>query len=232
MKYLECPQITEFDVALQSGIDVGDYCVQGRLEIYSCKLASSEKRLASSLDRQLVQDLGTPEEGGWNQSISPASASPLGSMNEVHTRKLLINMILTLNNTFADYDFRDLKPEDFVREASLEMVMNSVNSKMSRVDEATNSDFCNRLWGALTSEMSLRECEIYSYVADLDDDALSIGKIWSVNYFFYNKKLKKLAFFACWVRSKSRSRSMEGADDGDQFEMDSDGDMDFDMDAQ
>eukprot|EP00961_Rhodomonas_salina_P195425 2638370-Rhodomonas_salina.4 len=55
---------------------------------------------------------------------------------------------------------------------------------------------------------------------------------WSVNYFFYNKKLKKLAFFACWVRSKSRSRSMEGADDGDQFEMDSDGDMDFDMDAQ
>ena len=59
---------------------------------------------------------------GWNQSISPASASPLGSMNEVATRKLLINLILTLNNTFADYDFRDLKPEDFVCEPSLEMV--------------------------------------------------------------------------------------------------------------
>jgi hypothetical protein len=43
-------------------------------------------------------------------------------MNEVHTRKLLINLILTLNNTFADYDFRDLKPEDFVKEMSLEMV--------------------------------------------------------------------------------------------------------------
>ena len=27
------------------------------------KLASSEKRLASSLDRQLVQDLGAPDEG-------------------------------------------------------------------------------------------------------------------------------------------------------------------------
>ncbi len=35
----------------------------------------------------------------------------------------------------------------------------------------------SRLWGALSSEMSLRECEIYSYVADLDDDALSIGKM-------------------------------------------------------
>jgi hypothetical protein len=39
-------------------------------------------------------------------SISPASASPLGSVNESSTRKLLINLILTLNNTFADYDFR------------------------------------------------------------------------------------------------------------------------------
>mmetsp|Transcript_1214 Transcript_1214/g.2359 ORF Transcript_1214/g.2359 Transcript_1214/m.2359 type:complete len:233 (+) Transcript_1214:79-777(+) len=232
MKYLECAQITELDVELQSGIDVGDYCVQGRLEIYSCKLASSEKRLASSLDKQLVQDLGAAEAEGWNQSISPASASPLGSVNEVHTRKLLINMILTLNNTFADYDFRDLKPEDFVREASMEMVMNSVNSKMSRVDDATNSEFCTRLWGALTDEMSLRECEIYSYVADLDDDALSIGKIWSVNYFFYNKRLKKLAFFACWVKSKSRSRSMEGMEDGDELDMDSDGEMEFDMEDQ
>ena len=27
-----------------------------------------------------------------------------------------------VDNTFADYDFRDLKPEDFVREHSLEMV--------------------------------------------------------------------------------------------------------------
>ena len=29
-------QITELDVALQSGIDIGDSCVQGRVEIYSC----------------------------------------------------------------------------------------------------------------------------------------------------------------------------------------------------
>jgi hypothetical protein len=28
---------------------------------------------------------------------------------------------------------------------------------------------------------------------------------WSVNYFFYNKQLKKLAFFACWIKSKLRS---------------------------
>jgi len=106
MKYLECPQITELDVQLQSGIDIGDHFVKGRLEIYSCKLAPSEKRLASSLDKQLIHELGPTEDQGLPHSISPASASPLGSVNEVATRKLLINLILTLNNTFADYDFR------------------------------------------------------------------------------------------------------------------------------
>jgi hypothetical protein len=97
-------------------------------------------------------------------SISPASASPLGSVNESSTRKLLINLILTLNNTFTDYDFRDLKPEDFVREASLDLIMTSVNNRLSRVDDATSSEFCTKLWAGLTSEMALRDCEIYSYV--------------------------------------------------------------------
>ena len=70
------------------------------------KLAPSEKRLASSLDKQLINELGGAEEHAMPTSISPASASPLGSVNEAGTRKLLINLILTLNNTFADYDFR------------------------------------------------------------------------------------------------------------------------------
>uniref|UniRef100_A0A7S0M5M4 Repressor of RNA polymerase III transcription n=1 Tax=Cryptomonas curvata TaxID=233186 RepID=A0A7S0M5M4_9CRYP len=245
MKYLECPPITELDVALQSGINVGEYIVQGRLEIYSCKLAPSEKKLASSLEKQWVgsppaHHLVLPEDHpgaspaslGSAAGTAPGSAgapgsSPLGSVGDSATRKLLINLILTLNNSFADYDFRDLRPEDFVREASVEMVMNSVNAKLSRVEDGEQAEFCGRLWKALDHELSLKECDVYSYVADMDQDALSLGKIWSVNYFLYNKKLKKLAFFACWVKSQSRSRSME--DDSDRDGMDSDDDgMDFD----
>mmetsp|Transcript_46620 Transcript_46620/g.146161 ORF Transcript_46620/g.146161 Transcript_46620/m.146161 type:complete len:232 (-) Transcript_46620:106-801(-) len=227
MKYLECAPITELDVALQSGIDIGDSCVQGKLEIYSCKLASSERKLASSLD-SVWKD--TPAENEHvHHSLSPTSASPLGSVNEFATRKLLINLILTLNNTFADYDFRNLRPEDFTRESSLEMVMNSVNSKMSRVDDGSDSNFCTRLWSALTSEMCLRECEIYSYVADMDEDALSYGKLWSVNYFFYNKKLNKLAFFACWIKSKGRSSLLLEDDDDDEMTLESDNDLEFEM---
>lgn len=39
------------------------------------------------------------------------------------------------------YD-RDLKPEDFVREASLDLIMASVNNRLSRVDEATRYVCC------------------------------------------------------------------------------------------
>lgn len=52
---------------------------------------------------------------------------------------------------------------------------------------------------------------------DMDDDALSIGKIWSVNYFFYNKQLKKLAFFACWIKSKIRGRVTDEGEEMDRF---------------
>ena len=52
---------------------------------------------------------------------------------------------------------------------------------------------------------------------DMDDDALSYGKIWSVNYFFYNKQLKKLAFFACWIKSKIRSRDEDEGEDMDRW---------------
>uniref|UniRef100_A0A6T8GCU1 Repressor of RNA polymerase III transcription n=1 Tax=Hemiselmis andersenii TaxID=464988 RepID=A0A6T8GCU1_HEMAN len=229
MKYLECPPISELDLRLHSGIIVGDYKVNGRVEIYSCKLAPSEKRLANSLDKQLAVELGgshsvgsledSPLGGSFgnpfhpgHSSLSPASASPLGSVNDSATRKLLINLILTLNNTFSDYDFRDLKPEDFIREGSLDLVQNSINSKLSRGEDSSNVEFYQRLWSSLDDEMSLKECEIYSYVNDMDDDALSVGKIWSVNYFLYNKKLKKLAFLACWI--KTPGMGQEDSDEG------------------
>ena len=181
--------------------------------------------MSGSLDESSSSHLSGSFGAAFNPAqsqLSPASASPLGSVNDSTTRKLLINLILTLNNTFADYDFRDLKPEDFIREGSLEMVQNSLNSKISRAEDAANVAFCTRLWKSLDDEMSLRECDIYSYVNDLDDDALSYGKIWSVNYFFYNKKLKKLAFFACWMRTPGLGP--EGSD-----ESMGDNDLDFAM---
>lgn len=38
----------------------------------------------------------------------------------------------------------------------------------------------------------------HSYNPDLDSDPFGEeGSLWSFNYFFYNKKLKRIVFFTC-----------------------------------
>ena len=39
-------------------------------------------------------------------SISGSGSSPLGDFSDSSTRKLLINLIATMNASFPDYDFR------------------------------------------------------------------------------------------------------------------------------
>lgn len=39
---------------------------------------------------------------------------------------------------------------------------------------------------------------LYSYNPDLDSDPYGEeGSLWSFNYFFYNKKMKRILFFTC-----------------------------------
>lgn len=82
-----------------------------------------------------------------------------------------------------------------------------------------------QLWDAVDEEICLAECDIYrcagvpaggpwcarplglhttscptlrSYNPDLDSDPFGEdGSLWSFNYFFYNKRLKRIVFFSC-----------------------------------
>lgn len=62
----------------------------------------------------------------------------------------------------------------------------------------------NPLWTTIDDEIQLNDCDIYSYNPDLNSDPFGEpGSLWSFNYFFYNKKLKRIVFFTCraikWV---------------------------------
>lgn len=66
----------------------------------------------------------------------------------------------------------------------------------------------NPLWKTIDDEIQLNDCDIYSYNPDLNSDPFGEpGSLWSFNYFFYNKKLKRIVFFTCraikWVSSTS-----------------------------
>ncbi|KAL6002809.1 hypothetical protein ACLOJK_023031 [Asimina triloba] len=50
----------------------------------------------------------------------------------------------------------------------------------------------------MVTVVKLPECEIYSYNPDSEGDPLlEKGAIWSFNFFFYNRKLKRVIGFRC-----------------------------------
>lgn len=54
------------------------------------------------------------------------------------------------------------------------------------------------LWLTLNEEIDLQDCEIYSYNPDLASDPFGEeGCLWSFNYFFYNRKKKRVVLFTC-----------------------------------
>eukprot|EP01111_Echinosteliopsis_oligospora_P016233 TRINITY_DN6655_c4_g1_i1.p1 TRINITY_DN6655_c4_g1~~TRINITY_DN6655_c4_g1_i1.p1 ORF type:complete len:188 (+),score=43.20 TRINITY_DN6655_c4_g1_i1:35-565(+) len=143
--------------------------------------------------------------------------------------KTFVYLIATLNASFLDYDFSHASPEQFKRETNRHMVMNEINTTLSGVVSNYNTEIKDRLWSSVDVEVDLDSCEIYSYVPNLTSDPFTeAGIIWSFNYFFYGKTVKRIIFFTCRAVSKAAfdglGKSVEiskpnikydGADDGD-----------------
>uniref|UniRef100_A0A8C5CUB1 Repressor of RNA polymerase III transcription MAF1 homolog n=1 Tax=Gadus morhua TaxID=8049 RepID=A0A8C5CUB1_GADMO len=142
--------------------------------------------------------------------LSPSRLGKSSEEGEDHLsdkccRKTLFYLITTLNESFKpDYDFSTARSHEFSREPSLNWVANAVNSSMfSAVGEEFNS-LGPEVWNTIDQEINLQGCDIYSYNPDLDSDPFGEeGSLWSFNYFFYNKKLKRIVFLTC--RSVSNS---------------------------
>ena len=134
MKYLEEKALSWANAALND-FCVGDRVINGRLECFSCKRAGQDKKLAKSLETIYQQSKNDSAlSGGSLLSTSPNSVS-IGSLADSNTRKLLINLISTMNASFPDYDFSDLKPEQFHKEVDMRMVVNSINTQLAEMVE-------------------------------------------------------------------------------------------------
>ena len=48
------------------------------------------------------------------------------------------------------------------------------------------------------------DCDVYTYKAVAEGDPFcDDGNLWSFNYFFYNRKLKRILYFSCRAVSKT-----------------------------
>ncbi len=143
----------------------------------------------------------------------PYSNSPLGDFHNTSTQRLMTDLILTLNASFPDYEFSNIRPSHFSRSPSSTVAINRTNERLSELAACTpqGANFLPQLWNAIDDVINLSESDVYSYVPpsrDDDDDALSFltdsldgtdsaMPLWSFNFFFVNKSLKRIVLFTC-----------------------------------
>lgn len=218
MKFLSVDQL-ELLTGFLTGREVGDRILNGRIEAFSCKRAGEDKKLSKVLEQQYVDELAS--------GPSSLGSSPLGPLSDSSTRRLLIDLISTMNASFPDHDFSALRPEQFCRELHVNQVMTSVNRHLAPLSETYNSSFLDDLWLSIEDVVKLRECEVYSYVPDMEDDPFSQGNLWSFNYFFFNRALKRIIYFTCIARSKLMPSSPVGGNGGGGGNIETDADEDI-----
>lgn len=77
-------------------------------------------------------------------------------------------------------------------------VVNAVDTNLNATAGDAFRALRPALWSAINDEINLNECDIYSYNPDFASDPFTEdGCLWSFNYFFYNKKLRRIVFFSC-----------------------------------
>jgi len=144
--------------------------------------------------------------------------SPLGPLSDASTRRLLIDLIATMNASFPDHDFSGLRPEQFTREPNVNMVIASVNKHLAPLREAYNSTFLEELWLAIEQVIQLQECQVYSYIPDMEEDPFSAGHLWTFNFFFFNRNLKRILYFTCVATSKYSPAAAEDLSDQESLD--------------
>lgn len=197
MKYLDITELSLLTSYLSRTTAVGDHCLRARIEAYSCKAAGDDKKLWKTLERQYSEEIAA-------DPVTPV-VTPLGDFSDAHTRRLLVNLIATLNASFPDHDFSTTKPEQFRKIPTMATAMQSVNKYLAEAMQAEGVSLVDQLWRTINDVIDIGKCEVYCYIPNLEDDPFSAHALWSFNYFMVNKAMKKILYFFCVCESQESS---------------------------
>jgi hypothetical protein len=218
MKFLEYTPLARINTFL-SHVNIGGCVIQGVLEAYSCKMAGIDKKLTRSLEQEVIDSL--------EHSPSSLSVSPVGPLSSTESRRTLINLILTLNHMYPDYDFSKLRPHHFTKERGVLAAKQKVDTSLVEASKIWSTEVGNEtsllgcIWSAIDEVIALNECEVYSYMPDVEGDPFAdVGTIWSFNFFFYNKKQKRILYFSSRCSSKSSIDDTSSDDGTSDWELD------------
>jgi hypothetical protein len=219
MKYLDEEKLTEVSHQL---VDVvcGTRVINGRIEAYSCKRAGTDKKYAQTLAERYETEVSSSNNAPFETS-SYASGN-LGDFHETSTRRLLTDLILTLNASFPDYDFSEVRPANFRCLSSPKVAISRVNERLSDLAFRRGPTFLSYLWKAIDDVIDLGDCKVFAFYPEgegadpfasptrryrseslgsiVDDHEVEpeLGAtLWAFNYLFVNKQLKRIVLFSC-----------------------------------
>lgn len=132
-------------------------------------------------------------------SISPKTT--LGDFSEISTRKLMTDLILTLNASFPDYDFSNVKANQFQKVKMIDVRKNIRQNLSEFASQRSSPNFLDELWNAVNDVIDLKECTVYSFDYEFaDDDDSANNSLWNFHYLFVNKSVRRIVFFTCSER--------------------------------
>lgn len=226
MKYLENLSLEKISKNLNQTEIGGGLLLTGRIEMYSTKKTSDDKKYSKMLESKLRSSSITGEE------ISPQAEIGVKhferSENTKHVRKLLLDLIQTLNAAQMDYDFSQLTIDDF-RNTPLQDAIQFINSQLAEIT-VVHPNFINNMWKdiALAFDDQLQNCEAYYLLDSSDIDDLDEGYIWSFHYFLCSKELKRICYFTCNASPKIKVLTKLSEDfSDDDMEIDEDGESSY-----
>lgn len=214
MKYLEHMGLENLSNLLDHAELGGGLALHGRVEIYSTKRSTEEKKLAKQLESKLSPDIRCPSDGTPKGTSSPEKSKP-------H-----LNLVQTLNAAQLDHDFSQLTPESFIS-TELSEVVHAINGHLAELtvrSPAFLSDFWKEVNGAMDG--SLSSCEVYRLADTSIVDDLEDGVVWSLLCFFCSKELKRICYLHLSASSKFRSPAEHMDSDAEDDDMDVDGSSD------
>ncbi|XP_045830752.1 repressor of RNA polymerase III transcription MAF1 homolog [Trifolium pratense] len=192
MKFLECAPLDRLNDFLDN-LNLGERTIKGCLEAYSCKHSGADKKLSVSLSNEILDYLG--------KSSDNDSPSPVESLSARTSRKTLVYLVLALYHMYPDYDFSAVKAHQFFTEESWDSFKQFFDAYMFEASKEWVETFegislLDALFKAVDEVVTLADCEIYGYLPDSEADPLpDRGAIWSFNFLFYNRKLKRIVTF-------------------------------------
>ncbi|XP_020588729.1 repressor of RNA polymerase III transcription MAF1 homolog [Phalaenopsis equestris] len=223
MKFLEFTPLDSINFFLDD-LNLGESTIKGSLEAYSCKHTSMDRKLSFSLEHEIL--------GYLSQSADSDPSSPLEYLSSRSSRRTLIYLVLTLGHMYPDYDFSAVQAHLFFREEewdSFRQIFDTYLFEAAKEWSLLNDgSLLESMAKAIDEVIKLDECEVYSYNPDFEGDpSIEKGAIWSFNFFFYNRKLKRIVSFRCCCLSNLAIDGLpdeeileEGEDDGLFINMD------------